>query len=102
MAPNFNNVSEQDYDEKVVPLRRLNVSPDEALAAFRQVAAGLGVSLPPEIVADGQLHRCDALGKNGDGDASYMLHLDDGLPAGGVQNWQTGQGWQNWHADVGR
>ena len=82
-------------------LRRLKVSPDEPLAAFRQFAAGLGVSLPPEVVADGQLHRCDTLGKNGDGDGAYLLHLD-GLPAGGAQNWQSGQGWVDWHYDVGR
>jgi phage/plasmid primase-like uncharacterized protein len=81
--------------------RRREVSPDEALAAFRQFAAGLGVSLPPEVVADGQLHRCDTLGRNGEGDATYLLHLD-GLPAGGAQNWQSADGWVDWHADPGR
>ena len=33
--------------------------------------------------ADGSIHRCDAAGKNGKGDAAYLLHLD-GIPAWGA------------------
>jgi putative DNA primase/helicase len=76
-------------------------SPGEALAAFRAAAQARGVLLPPELIADGEIHRCDVTGHNGDGDAAYLLHLD-GLPAGGFQNWQDGIGWQDWHADPGR
>jgi putative DNA primase/helicase len=81
--------------------QREPVSPDEDLAAFRRFAESHGVILPAEIIADGQLHRCDVTGRNGEGDGAYLLHLD-GLPAGGVQNWQDGQGWRDWRHDIGR
>jgi len=38
---------------------------------------------PESIIADGSIRRCDAAGKNGKGDAAYLLHLD-GIPAGGA------------------
>lgn len=58
--------------------------------------------VPPErIIADGSIHRCDAAGKNGKGDAAYLLHLD-GIPAGGLENWRDGKGWETWRVDTGR
>lgn len=43
---------------------------------------------PPEsIIADGSIHRCDVAGRNGKGNAAYLLHLD-GIPAGGLENWR--------------
>lgn len=63
--------------------------------SFRQAAEARGLFLP-NVVADGQLHRCDVEGRNGKGDGVYKLHLD-GVPAGGFQNWKDGVGWQNWH-----
>src|SRR5580700_8051125 len=81
--------------------RRREVNPDEALAAFRQAMQARGLVPPPEIIAGGDIHRCDTTGKNGDGDGAYLYH-DDGLPAGGFENHQDGLGWQNWHADPGR
>jgi phage/plasmid primase-like uncharacterized protein len=81
--------------------RRRDVSPDEALAAFRQAMQARGLVPPAEIIAGGDIHRCDTTGKNGDGDGAYLYH-DDGLPAGGFENHQDGQGWQKWHADPGR
>jgi putative DNA primase/helicase len=74
---------------------------NDALQQFRGALIGRGIVPPDEIVADGQLHRCDAEGKNGKGDAAYVLH-SDGIPAGGLENWRDGLGWQNWRADVGR
>jgi putative DNA primase/helicase len=56
---------------------------------------------PANIVADGKIHRCDAEGRNGRGDAAYLLHLD-GLVAGGFQNWRDGRGWENWRPDLDR
>src|SRR5712671_4751178 len=76
-------------------------SADDALVAFRAAAQARGVLLPPELIADGDIYRCDVAGHDGDGDGAYLLHLD-GLPAGGFQNWQDGIGWQDWHADPGR
>jgi putative DNA primase/helicase len=73
----------------------------DAISQFR-IAMGERQIIPPvEIIADGNIHRCDAEGKNGRGDAAYLLHLD-GVPAGGLENHRDGRGWKNWRADVGR
>ena len=52
-------------------------------------------------MADGRLHRCHAAGRNGRGDAAYVLHLD-GLPAGGFENHRDGRDWETWRFDLGR
>lgn len=72
----------------------------EVLDQFRRALQGRGILPPAEILADGRIHRCDAEGKNGRGDAAYLLHLD-GIPAGGFRNWRDGLGWENWRADLG-
>jgi putative DNA primase/helicase len=63
--------------------------------------AARGIVPPDELLTDGKIHRCDVEGKNGKGDASYLLHLD-GIPAGGFENFRDGLGWQNWRADTDR
>lgn len=68
---------------------------------FRAALVARGIVPPTTIVADGQLHRCDVEGPGGRGDATYLLH-NDGIPAGGFQNWRDGQAWQSWRADIGR
>lgn len=73
----------------------------DAIDQFRTALAGRQILPPQEIVADGKIHRCDAEGKGGRGDAAYLLHLD-GVPAGGFENHRDGLGWQNWRADIGR
>lgn len=73
----------------------------EAVEQFRNAIASRSIIAPAEIIADGRIHRCDAEGKNGKGDASYVLHLD-GIPAGGFENWRDGKGWENWRLDIGR
>ena len=73
----------------------------DAIAQFRTALADRQILPPQEILTDGRIHRCDADGKNGRGDAAYLLHLD-GVPAGGFENHRDGRGWQNWRADVGR
>lgn len=74
----------------------------EPVDQFRAALAGRGI-VPKggEIIADGRLHRCDAEGRGGKGDAAYLLHLD-GVPAGGFENWRDGFGWENWRADIDR
>ena len=67
---------------------------------FREAAKARGLKLPLKILADGKIHRCDT-DDGGNGDASYLLHLD-GIPAGGFQNWRDGIAWQDWRADIGR
>ena len=74
---------------------------NEPLEQFKAALSGRGIIPPDNIQSDGVIHRCNAEGKNGKGDASYLLHLD-GIPAGGFENFRDGQGWQNWRADIGR
>lgn len=57
--------------------------------AFRQEIEAVGLR-PPEIIADGQLHRCPVDGKPTGKDGAYILYPDD-PPAGWFQNWRTGQ-----------
>ena len=74
----------------------------EPVDQFRAALARRGiVPKDGEIVADGRIHRCDAEGRGGKGDAAYLLHLD-GIPAGGFENWRDGFGWENWWADIDR
>lgn len=67
---------------------------------FRAALAARDIVPPERIIADGDIHRCDAVGKNGTGDAAYLLHLD-GIPAGGLENWRDGKGWERWRFDPG-
>src|SRR5438105_14909631 len=73
----------------------------DAIATFCDALRQRGIIPARHIVADGKLHRCDAEGRGGKGDAAYLLHLD-GVPAGGFQNWRDGLGWQDWRADTGQ
>lgn len=73
----------------------------DALATFANALRSRGIVPPAELRADGRMHRCDAEGKNGKGDAAYLLHLD-GVPAGGFQNHRDGLGWFNWRAPLRR
>src|SRR4051794_26236891 len=66
---------------------------------FRAALHNRGIIPPHVLIDDGKVHRCDADGHEGGGDASYLLH-SGGFPAGGFQNWTDGAGWQNWRADL--
>lgn len=73
----------------------------DAFQQFREALAGRGIVPPATLLADGSIHRCDAEGRGGKGDAAYLLHLD-GIPAGGFENWRDGLGWESWRADMER
>jgi putative DNA primase/helicase len=73
----------------------------DPISQFRMALSERQILAPAEIVADGKIHRCDAEGKNGRGDAAYLLHLD-GVAAGGFENHRDGRGWENWRATGGR
>ncbi len=66
---------------------------------FQEAIRSAGLE-PPEIVADGRLHRFASNGKRGDEAGWYVLH-GDGVPAGVFGNWRTGFT-QTWRADIGR
>ena len=71
------------------------------LDQFRDALAARDILPPADIIADGQIHRADCAGKNGKGDAAYLLFLDH-VPAGGMENHRDGRGWEPWRADIGR
>ena len=73
----------------------------DAITQFLDALTKRGIVPPDNLLADGILHRCDAEGRGGKGDAAYLIHLD-GIPAGGFENWRDGLGWENWRADMGR
>jgi putative DNA primase/helicase len=73
----------------------------DALQQFRDALAQRRIIAPASPIADGNIHRCDADGRNGKGDAAYLLHLD-GVPSGGFQEWRDGRGWETWTANIGR
>lgn len=86
------------------PQRGLPSSVPDVARVLDQFRAALHARdiVPPEpIVADGRLHRCHAAGRGGRGDAAYLLHLD-GIPAGGLENWRDGLGWQTWRCELAR
>jgi putative DNA primase/helicase len=69
-----------------------------AVEQFRDALLHRNIVPPAEIIGDGKLRRCDAEGRNGKGDAAYLLHLD-GIPAGGFENHRDGLGRENWRSD---
>ena len=68
-------------------------APAEVIDRFRATLAARDIVPPKSIIADGSIHRCDAAGRNGKGDAAYLFHLDV-VPAGGLENWRDGKGWE--------
>ena len=75
----------------------MTVMAQDALHQFRNALAARGLC-PDAVIADGTLQRCDVDGKRrGNRAGAYLLHLD-GLPAGGLENFTDGMGWQNWRA----
>ena len=89
----------------IAAVRRPRLAPvlttAEVIDQFRAALAARDIVPPENIIADGCIHRCDVTGKNGKGDAAYLLHLD-GIPAGGLENWRDGKGWEPWRLDIGR
>jgi putative DNA primase/helicase len=72
---------------------------EDVIDRFRAALAARDIIPPVEVIADGRIHRCDAAGKRGKGDAAYLLHLD-AFPAGGFENWRDGKGWETWRCDA--
>jgi putative DNA primase/helicase len=64
-------------------------------AAFLEAARARGIIIK-HLVSGGAMHRADVEGRGGRGDATYYLHLDSGIPNGGICNWKDGRGFQKW------
>jgi putative DNA primase/helicase len=73
------------------------------LDQFRQALAARSIIPPAEIVADGRMHRAAVEGaRRGRADASYLVHPDGPVAAGGFENHKDGLGWQPWRANLDR
>ncbi len=67
-------------------------------AAFRLAMERHGLIPPEQLIADGEIHKCDvASGVRGNGRGSYKLYLD-GPPAGGFPRRPGRLYWQHWNA----
>jgi phage/plasmid primase-like uncharacterized protein len=69
------------------------------LLQFRNAMEARGIAPPDRIIADGKMHRCDAVGRKGLRGAAYKLHMN-GMPAGGFENHHDGHGWENWKSEI--
>ena len=69
-------------------------------ASFTDAITAAGLTPPPEIIDDGELHRFAPNGKQTDLAGWYVLH-GDSIPAGAFGDWREGLV-QNWRADIGR
>jgi putative DNA primase/helicase len=85
--------SADPHHEQLVPQVAPSVS-----AGFEAAMAAAGLQVPlGGVKADGQIHRCDVVGKDGEGEGSYQLQLDD-IPAGWFQNNRDSARPRRWHA----
>jgi putative DNA primase/helicase len=77
------------------------VPPSDAIAAFTVAMRGHGLVPPPELIADGRIHRCRVEGdRPNKRDGAYLLRLDE-RPAGGFGSWKGGWNWQPWRYSNG-
>ena len=73
----------------------------DPIAQFRAAIERAGLPVPPEVRADGALHRFGTNGKASDDSGWYVLHADGAVPAGAFGDWRSGVS-QTWQADLGR
>jgi putative DNA primase/helicase len=82
-----------------------DISFDHAQQQFEAALARRNIILRKPLVADGKIHRTDVQDRDrrsGKGDATYLLHINGVIPAGGFQNFKDGLGWENWHLETDR
>ena len=86
-------------------MRMMAASGDAAKAEFEAAMQAIGLEIPRGgVIADGQIHRCNASGsgKHGKGDGAYCLHLDGDIPYGWFQDHRDGVGVRHWHFRTGQ
>ncbi len=69
-----------------------------SIEAFRTQISAHGLIPPPEVIADGQLHRFSSSGKIGDTAGWYVLYADP-VPAGAFGCWRN-QVFERWSAKL--
>jgi hypothetical protein len=86
-------------------MRMMAASGDAAKAEFEAAMQAIGLEIPRGgVIADGQIHRCNASGSgnHGKGDGAYCLHLDGDIPYGWFQDHRDGVGVRRWHFRTGQ
>ena len=78
----------------------MEIAIHDAIAAFKEAMMDGGVNPPPDITADGELHRFATNGRASDDAGFYVLHCD-GVPAGLFGCWREGIE-STWRFDLGR
>ena len=73
----------------------------DASSQFSDAIRAAGLTPPPAIKADGDLHRFPSNGKRGDDAGWYILHIDGDIPAGAFGCWRSNMN-ETWRADIGR
>ncbi|NJD17729.1 MAG: toprim domain-containing protein, partial [Gemmatimonadetes bacterium] len=69
---------------------------------FRAAIERAGLTAPSEVIADGKLHRfASSSERRGDDAGWYVLHANEGIPAGAFGCWRLGIE-ESWRMDVGR
>src|SRR4051794_31708170 len=71
------------------------------LSEFRRAFGDAGLNAPPEILADGAWHPCNAMGGRTNTDAGRYKLYPDGFPTGILYNWRTGES-LTWHPEGAR
>ena len=71
----------------------------DPVIGFRDAIERAGLTVPDQVVPDGELHRFASNGNRSDDSGWYVLHLD-GLPAGSFGCWRSGLS-ETWRADTG-
>jgi putative DNA primase/helicase len=98
-------LSRKDLGQHSADPHHEQLAPEIARSAsveFEAAMAAGGLQVPlGGVKADGQIHRCDVVGKDGEGEGSYQLQLDD-IPAGWFQNHRDSARPRRWHARTGQ
>jgi putative DNA primase/helicase len=92
-------------EKEFMNVPRIRFDQSEVQRQFREELRSHHLELNKELIADGEIHRCDAankIGHSGRGDGAYLLRLTGSIPRGGFQNWTEDRDWVRWHFDPGR
>ena len=94
-------LSGKDLSQDSAVFHHEQLAPEIARGAsveFEAAMAAAGLQVPlGGVKADGQIRRCDVVGKDGEGEGSHQLQLD-GIPAGWFQYNRDSARPRRWHA----
>jgi phage/plasmid primase-like uncharacterized protein len=86
-------------------MTRIRFDTTEVHSQFRDALREHHLELSQELIADGEIHRCNAankIGHSGRDDGAYLLRLTGNIPSGWLQNWTEDRDPVRWHFNPGR